>query len=177
MHRFVRVALVAATTALTSPLDAQDTSPQAGTWGAETGSGNGISVMRFRSTTSAWLLGFSVNHQQRDIGTQEVTIANHELRLGFRRYANPEQRVRPISGVSVIVGYEDLGGTSGMRYGGAGELGAVYFFSRHVSLGTSVDLTVTYSSGEVEAGFPPATLDQNSLIIRSGLRLLGAVYF
>ena len=178
MHRFVRVALVLATAALTSPLDAQDTSPQAGTWGAETGSGNGISVMRFRSTTSAWMIGFSSNYQKRELENTEITIQNHELRLGLRGYSNPTARTRPIKGISAIVGYEDVSANnSGFRFGGAVELGAVHFFSRHVSLGGTIDLTATYTSGESEGILPGGPVDVSTLQARAGLRMLAAVYF
>ena len=178
MHRSACVALILATAALTSPIAAQDTSPQAGTWGVETGAGTGISVMRFRSTTSAWMFGFSANYQKREIEDTELTIQSHELRLGIRSYSNPESRTRPIKGISAIIGYEDVtANSSGLLFGGALELGAVHFFSRHVSLGGAIDLSATYTSGEMDDFPTGATVDVSSIAARAGFRMLAAVYF
>jgi hypothetical protein len=179
MHRSVRVALVLASAALSSPLAAQDTSPQAGTWGVETGAGTGISVLRFRSTTSAWIFGFSSNYARRELdGDNEITLQNHELRLGWRGYSNPEARTRPIKGISVLVGYEDVtANNSGVRFGGALELGAVHFFSRHVSLGGTIDLTATYTTAEVDPILPGGPENVSIIQARAGLRMLAAVYF
>ena len=177
MHRSVRVALIFAGVALASPLAAQETGPTAGTWGVETGATTGISFLRFGSPTSAWLFGFTSNFSKRELGDTELTIHVHELRLGLRSYSNPESRTRPVKGISAIVGYDDVTGSNGgFRFGGALEFGAVHFFSRHVSLGGTVDLSATYQSGETET-FPTGTVDTSTLQARAGLRMLAAVYF
>ena len=178
MSRSTCFALLAAAVTLSSSLSAQEVGPQAGTWGAEAGADNRVNVLRFRSTTSAWMFGFSANYQKREIEDTELTIQSHELRLGIRSYSNPESRTRPIKGISAIIGYEDVtANSSGLLFGGALELGAVHFFSRHVSLGGAIDLSATYTSGEMDDFPTGATVDVSSIAARAGFRMLAAVYF
>ena len=178
MPRFTCVVLLSFA-ALTSRLDAQEVGPQAGTWGAEAGHDNRVSVLRFRSTTSAWLLGFDAGHISRqDDGDQDQSSSSISLRLGIRGFRNPAERVRPFSGVSALIGYTDNDFEGGsMVFGGSAEVGAAYFFSRHVSLGSAFDLSGSYYRSE-RPDFPTgAPVDVSTLIVRAAIRFMGAVYF
>jgi hypothetical protein len=165
--------------ALTSTLDAQEVAPQAGTWGAEASTDSRVTLLRFRNATSAWLVGFDANHVSRqDDGDQDQSSSSVSLRLGIRGYRNPAERVRPFTGVSALVGYVDNDFEGGyMVFGGSGEVGAAYFFSRHVSLGSAFDLSAVYYQTE-RADFPTgAPIDVSTLFVRASIRFLGAVYF
>ena len=161
------------------PAHAQETSPQAGTWGAETGLSQGVSLLRFRSTTSAWLVGFDAVHYNRDDdGNQDQRLTMAEVRLGMRSYRNPQERVRPFTGLSALVGYDENPLDQGTwAFGAAAEFGAAYFFSRHVSLGTALDLSARYAKGERDDFVTGAPVDVTTITARAGLRFLGAVYF
>ena len=178
MSRFTCVALLAAAVTLSSSLSAQEVGPQAGTWGAEAGADNRVNVLRFRSTTSAWLVGFDAFHfRLSEEGSEDESNSSVTLRLGMRRYSNPTERVRPISGISVLLGYQDIGLGDGPLVGASGELGGAYFFSRHVSLGSLFDLSVSYVRSEGPDFGTGAPLDMSRLAVQASIRFLGAVYF
>ena len=162
-----------------APLHGQDTGPTAGTWGVETGNSGGIALLKFRSATAAWMFGLSGAYQRRDDeGNQDLTFATVELRAGIRAYQRPTERIRPFRGISAIVGYqEQTPGNGALRYGGAGEIGASYFFSRHVSLGGGVDLSATYMRNERTDFLTGQEIGVTTIVVQTGLRMLGAVYF
>ena len=174
------VPLLTLTATLVTPLPSQEVGPQAGTWGAEASHNGAVSALRFRSPTSAWLMAFAVNHLNRDDedATRDQRVTSAEIRLGMRGYRNPEQRVRPFTGISALVGYSDNQLDDGLwAFGGAAEFGAAYFFSRHVSLGTALDLSATYAKSERVDFVTGASMDVTTITARTGLRFLGAVYF
>ena len=140
--------------------------PVQGTWGAEAGVGDGESatLLRFQSARWALLAGGSVSSREFDggslIGTQRFTST--ALRVGARRYARSGLGVRPVVGLGLTI----LDGSgSDTSVGAYGELGAVYFFNPHVSLGA----TGTLGFGSSGGGGTNFGL--------SLARLLGAVYF
>jgi hypothetical protein len=174
------IALALACVAISAPSRAQETGPQAGTWGAETTPSGAVSVLRFRSPASAWLMGFSVNYLNRDEedATRDQRSTSAELRLGIRSYRNPQERVRPFTSIAGTIGYLDNVFDKGtLTLGGAADFGVAYFFSRHVSLGTALDLSASYSKSERSDFVTGESLDVTTIIARVGLRFLGAVYF
>ena len=178
MFRSTCVAVLAAAITLTSSLSAQEVGPQAGTWGAEAGADNRVNVLRFRSPTSAWLLGFDAFHfRLSEEGSEDESSSSVTVRLGIRGYGNPTERVRPISGVSILLGYQDIGLGDGPLVGASGELGAAYFFSRHVSLGSAFDLSVSYVRTEGPGFGTGAPLELSRLAAQASIRFIGAVYF
>jgi hypothetical protein len=76
------------------------------------------------------------------------------------------------------VGYEHSPVDDGaLVLGAAAEFGAAYFFSRHVSLGSTLDLAATYARSE-EPGFPTGDIvDVTTISARAAIRFIGAVYF
>jgi len=180
MHRLSAIALAFAISLCASSVAAQETSPQAGTWGAEGSLFQGVSVLSFRSPTSAWLAGFAVSYLNRDDedASRDQRATSAEVRLGIRSYRNPQERVRPFTGLSGLVAYSDNPFDNGLwAFGGAAEFGAAYFFSRHVSLGTALDLSATYSKSERPDFITGESMDVTTITARTGLRFLGAVYF
>ena len=178
MPRLSSVVLLALA-ALTSPMAAQDVAPPAGTWGAEASPDNRVTLLRFRSTTSAWLVGLEAFHFRRDESAgEDVSSSSVMLHLGMRGYRNPAERVRPFSGFSALMGYQDDDFDGGaIVLGASGELGAAYFFSRHISLGSALELSATYFQSETTE-FPSSSLvDVRTYFVRAAIRFMGAVYF
>jgi hypothetical protein len=149
---------------------AQAETPAPGAWGVE-GSLSGANMLKFRSASSAWVLGFdgAFVHQADDgtVGNQNVGTMN--LRAGFRRYSVRAGRVRPFSTISAILGFASDGGGDRLTAGPVAELGAAYFFSPHVSLGGSGSLSAIYQARG--GGFSTFALSARAF------SLLGAVYF
>jgi hypothetical protein len=179
--------------ALSSPLllgaqasaTTQVSGPNPGSWAAEgvVGSvGVGASVLRFRSTQSAWIVGMNASGvvRREDIAAtpfqpaDRVTIrsASVDLRLGQRRYASPGMRLRPLAGAGVLGSYQGGGGLRLWAAGIYGEGGAAFFFSPHVSLGASGEVRLVYD--EQRGG----NVTAREVMLRATLaRLLGTVYF
>src|SRR4051812_10720680 len=141
-----RVALALAFVGIGSSVGgAQANAISPGTWGAEASSGPIASLLKFRSPTFAWLLGASALYSKQTTDMRNpvtgVTVTTTDdvsaeaLRLGVRRYAQGSGSVRPFSTLAVLAGYDKTSLSHGFTYGGAGELGATYFFSSHASLG------------------------------------------
>ena len=158
---------------------AQD-GPTAGTWAVE-GTNFGASLLRFRSSNSAWVLNgsavmFRQEVQQFDpvtgnLVTETETSVSSQVRVGIRRYAPAVERVRTFSTLSAVLGYIDNGDGGALQFGASGEIGAAYFFSPHVSMGGAASIDATYQN---ERSGPFG----RSLIVSLGnLRLLGTVYF
>lgn len=169
-------------TALAVPAitSAQETGPRAGSWGAEATPGGEVSLLRFQSNTSAWLIGFAgfYNKRQEDGGAGglegETTYA--ALRLGWRGYRASESRVRPFTTVAGLVEYDDNVFGPMWNFGGQFEYGAAYFFTRNVSLGASFDLRALYGTGSRDQPLG-GEVDVTEIRVNTGLRFLGAVYF
>jgi hypothetical protein len=139
--------------------------PVKGTWGGEAavGDGQSASLLLFQSARWALLAGGSirtVSSASNLVGQNRFTTT--ALRVGARRYGGTGLGLRPVVGLgAVVVGF------TGQRteFGGYGELGAVYFFNPHVSLGAVSEATVAGRSGG------------GSSIGVSLARLIGTVYF
>lgn len=164
---------------------AQDVSPAAGSWGAEASSAPAATLLRFRGTGSAWMAAFSGGYSdevrvRRTIlptdppSSGTIVEWNALARIGLRRYGGSRSRTRPFTSLLGLVGFERGAAGRGWNYGAAVELGASHFFSRHASLGTSAELSLTRR--ELEGG----SINQRSshtTVRFSGLRLTGGVYF
>jgi len=162
----------------------EDIGPKMGTVGVEAPIGSGGSVLRFRSPTSATVLSIFASFSRQ---TEDDTAASpfpdirniffSEVRIGRRKYRSADERVRPYSTLSALVGYDDFTFQKGWRVGGAFETGAAYFFSPHASAGVSSDFTVTYQVlDQQNFGSPDSKLKVIAARF-SGFRLMGAVYF
>src|SRR4051794_8112681 len=126
---------------------AQSDGAAAGTWAVEGGTFGGGSLLRFRSPSSAMVLGASVFLTRMDVSdfdpatgqltSTSTTFTSSQLRLGFRHYGDSRNQIRHFSTLSAIVGYNSSGFPSqgALVLGGAGDVGAAYFFTPHVSMG------------------------------------------
>lgn len=172
--------LVAVVFFVPASASAQDVGPRAGSWAAEATPSGEVSLLRFRSSTSAWLIGFSGFYNKRDEDTAgggldgETTTAL--VRLGWRGYRATQSRVRPFTTIAALVGYDDIVFGPTWNFGGQFEYGGAYFFTPNVSLGASLALRAVYGSGSREQPLG-AEVDVTQLTINTGLRFLGAVYF
>ncbi len=180
-----RLFIVAAMLVAAAPADAQNEGMQAGSWGGEAASGPTASLLRFRSTTSAWVFGVSASFLEQK--TQQVSVITGEtteqtqdtfltsLKAGFRRYSDPQAQVRRYTTISGLLGYERSSIGKGWRYGAAGEVGAAYFFNTHASLGLAGEVTAQFIDTSNGGSFIG---DRSSLSVAfSGFRLVGGVYF
>lgn len=150
---------------------AQTGTPAAGTWGFE-GSPGTASLLRFRSPSAAWVLGFDGFYARQSSDNAAISdedVASLNLRAGIRSYGKGHGNVRPFATISAMAGYTGDGGTHIWSVGPAAEFGAAYFFSPHVSLGGSGQLTAMYSTRGADVS--------TFMVGVSGFRLLGAVYF
>ena len=170
-HRwFTRAALVlAASGALSFASVAQSAArtgaPVAGTWGGEAavGDGQSASLLLFQSARWALLAGGST----RSFSTSSFAGASNRLtvtslRVGARRYGGAGLGMRPVVGLGLAVAGATRQNT---QLGAYGEIGALYFFNPHLSLG----VTSEASFGGQEGG---GTSFGVSLA-----RLIGTVYF
>ncbi|MBC7843054.1 MAG: hypothetical protein H7099_12110 [Gemmatimonadaceae bacterium] len=168
----VAVAGVACSMALSATMSAQKASrtgaPEKGTWGGEVavGDGQSASLLKFLSPQWAVVAGASISSYKSRFESGDVVLDDRftlaSLQVGARRYARTGLGVRPVVGGGLIVS-----GRTGNpnTYGVYGELGAVYFFNPHVSLGAIGTASVTRNN-------PVGSAFSASLA-----RLIGAVYF
>lgn len=182
MRRTVLVAVLASVANAPLAVAQEVTGPQAGTWGAETVLLGGASLLRFRSPSSAWLLGGSVSYRRVEReGDASFPLRSMDeatrlsLRLGHRWYRNAGQRLRPFTTVSSMLTVDNV--SEGRLGGGAAlEFGAMHFFSRHVSLGASGELRAEYHRNKDTSGSTTIT-SRHVFATLSAVRLLAAVYF
>jgi hypothetical protein len=160
LNTHITILVVALTAAAAAPtVHAQQVAdpvmPRAGSWGAEAvfGSGVGANVLRFSSSTAAWLAGltFNVTHQTDDLSAlpgatdQSGWLGFGDARLGRRWWRGERgERIRPLTGLGVLGGVSSGTGIQSWNAGGYGELGASYFVSPHVSLGATGELAAVY---------------------------------
>lgn len=181
----MRLATAVVASILLAPVAAAQT---AGSWGAEASSGPSASLLRFRDTTSAWVVSASGSLQRVRFADDSVgAVSNQqtilsEVRVGLRRYGSSDAQLRSYSTWSGIVTYEENPVQRGWGVGAAAEMGGARFFSPRVSLGVSADVSVTYRMLERESFSPivgsPATQDFTVVTARfSGFRLVAGVYF
>lgn len=142
--------------------------PEKGTWGGEVsvGDGNGAALLKFLTPQWAVIAGASIASFKSGSDGGDVIVDNRftqaALRVGARRYGGTGLGVRPVTGFGLIVNH---GSGSSNSVGAYGELGAMYLFNPHVSLGAIARASV--SRGERGSSSFDATL----------ARLIGAVYF
>lgn len=194
MRSACSIAAFAAALLTAVPVHAQQTldspAPRAGSWAAEAVYGDGFSanLLRFSSPTSAWLTGltFSVARETQDVvtfpgsTTTETTVSGYAAgRLGRRWWSgSASDRFRPLRGVGL------LGGLSGSRFyrswnaGGYGELGGTWFFTPHVSLGASGQLSASYNHERALSSTTlPDRIDTRWSVGGSLVRIAAGVYF
>jgi len=171
--RRLAIVLVLALLSAAPAVAQSDLGPKAGTWGGETSFGSSGSLLRFRSPTSAWLIGLSTSLAvitSSGSATPDEHTFNANARFGIRYYGDATQRARPLMTLSALVAYQDFGSTV-LGLGGAAEVGGVYFFSPHLSLGVAGNLNVQ----QIRQRF--GSRDKILLVQFSGFQVLGAVYF
>jgi hypothetical protein len=184
MRPFARVMIAALVLCHAGAAAAQTTDgPAPGSWAVEGGVGSGASLLKFRSSSSAWILNgyaYVIRQTIQDFdpltgGLIDVdqTIGSSQLRLGLRSYGPSRDKLRSFRTLSAIVGFIESGGSSGWQFGAAGDIGAAYFFTPHVSMGGSAELNAIYTPGRDDDSFFRRSLNANF----TGVRLLGTVYF
>ena len=184
MRQLVTVLAGAFVVSAAQVADAQTEGPAAGTWGAEAANGGSASLLRFRSANSAWLIGFNGQYSKIVAAfTNPVTGTTTEdrdedwfaqARFGLRWYSSSDTKLRRFSTLSATVGYNG-GNGDGPVFGASGELGGAWFFTPHVSLGTSATLSADWMHGN--ANGTSSFIRDYVTVQLSGFRLLGAVYF
>lgn len=172
--RAMTVAAVGVVVSISNPvsLSAQKATrsgpPETGTWGGEVSIGDirSASLLKFLSPQWAVLAGASVSSFKTRSDGGDLILENRftqaSLQVGARRYGGRGLGVRPVAGLGVVV---SGGSGNASAVGAYGELGAVYFFTPHVSLGAIG--TANVSRGEGGSSSFGASL----------ARLIGAVYF
>jgi hypothetical protein len=205
MLRFTRVAvfsmLVGVVPAYTTSAQATDSLlPRSGTWAAEASviSGGG-SLLYFTSPRGAWLVGLSagINHSNRPatlgLPDNSASSTNFQAQLGHRWYsgaAGDGEHLRATYGAGLIGAFArtTFADQSDRTWsaGGYGEIGATWFFTRHLSLGAIGQLTATRGytrqiiDAQVVGGGVVAlqTLNSTTWGINANLvRVLAGVYF
>lgn len=163
------IAAFAAALATAAPLHAQQTldspAPRAGSWAAEAvyGDGLGANLLHFSSPTSAWLTGltFSVARETQDVitfpggttTTETGYSGNVAGRLGHRWWSGAaSERFRPLRGVGLLGGLSSNPSYRAWNAGAYAELGGTWFFTPHVSLGASGQLSAGYDHQRALSG-------------------------
>lgn len=164
---------------------AQERGPQRGTWGGELCFNCGATLLRFRDSTSAWLLGFDGRYwQARTESTSGFGRAFSggeaaffiDLSTGLRFYRLTSTPARPfisLRALAGVVGGPDMHGSS---YGAGVDMGTAYFFSPHLSLGVFGAFSAVQSVRTTRSG----SASSRSRIFTAGLtgaNLLASVYF
>ena len=167
--------------------------PDAGSWAMEGGIGgaNTASLLKFTTSSSAWLFTvdgqFATNKQDgsQTTGTDRTYTYAASGRLGLRSYHDHEGNVRPFTTFGFLAGAgKSTGGSnfesSFWNAGGFVELGAVYMFTPHLSLGGVGELNAFYNRQSVtnSSAIGDFETHNNSVIVNVGrFRVLAAVYF
>jgi hypothetical protein len=162
--------------------------PPQGAWGAEAsyGPSTGVSLLRFSSPRTAWLLGAFVylGQEASDQSTQTGitrstnTTASLNVRVGRRWWTGePNERMRPFVGLGVAGGFSKFGNTRTLEGSAIGELGATYFFGPHVSLGTAGELSVARGHDRYVSAIGPALATDRWYLRGNLARFNAAVYF
>jgi hypothetical protein len=171
------LAAVLAVVALVVPAQsrAQD---MKGRWGAEVNSDLVGSLLKFRSSSSAWLLDafFTYDRRDSDDANFDDTFVSASGSLGMRFYRRVTEKTRPFTSVSAVLVYTENGASTAWRPGAQLEFGASHFFNPNVSLGMSAALAALYSRSETDIGFTRIDVTQTTIQF-SGIRVTGGVYF
>jgi len=162
--------------------------PRAGTWGAELSyyGFTGVSLLRFTSASTAWLLGadFAAGQTTQDYpdftGTSRETDALGFVRLsaGRRWYkGDPAVRLRPLVGGGLSGSYYTGSGSRDVLGGAYGEVGASYFFTPHLSLGAAGELRYTWQERRQAVQDRPDYVSSMWSVSGSLVHMKAAVYF
>lgn len=189
------IAAFAAALLTAAPLHAQQTldspAPRAGSWAAEAvyGDGLGANLLYFSSPTSAWLTGLSFNvmRETQDVltfpggNTTETGYSGYVAgRLG-RRWWNgtSSERFRPLRGVGLLGSLNSSPSFRRWDAGAYGELGGTWFFTPHLSLGASGQLSAGYEHQRMPSGTAtiPDRVATSWTVGGSLVRLAAGVYF
>ena len=183
--RFAAASLLTFPTMMLAQGSPTDSVPRSGEWAAEAVLGpsiTGASLIRFASPRTALLFGASVTvtHFTQDIdglNPPSSTRSTLDGRLGIRRYrASKLERLLPLVGAGVRGGYSKLESNRAWNTGAYGELGAVYLFSSHFSLGATGEVAATYSQTKQTSNSTTSKATQTSFGA-SLVRVLATVYF
>ena len=189
------IAAFAAALVTATPLHAQQSldspAPRAGSWAAEAvyGDGLGANLLHFSSPTSAWLTGltFNVARETQDVltfpgGTTTETGYTGFVagRLGRRWWSgSASERFRPLRGVGLLGGMSSSQFFRTWNAGAYGELGGTWFFTPHVSLGASGQLSAGYDHERQPSGAAtvPDRITTRWTVGGSLVRIAAGVYF
>lgn len=168
MRSACSIAAIAAVLFTAIPVHAQqmlDTpAPRAGSWAAEAfyGDGLGANLLHFSSPTSAWLAGLTFNVARE---TQDVLTfpASTTIETGYSGYVSgrlgrrwwggsSNDRFRPLRGVGLLGGLTNNPSFRRWNAGAYAELGGTWFFTPHVSLGASGQVSADYERQRVLSG-------------------------
>lgn len=162
---------------------------RAGQWGAQFAINDGtigLGVLRFRSARKAWLLDASLGASWSDI---ESPFDDDIRRSVFVRLRAGPRRYRPIAtgsaaylGMGLTGSYGWLASDDTRAHtwdaGVFGELGAVYFVTRRLSLGAQVEVSGSFAESHQRYSSPPGAFrDRHVSINVRPVRIVGALYF
>lgn len=173
------------------PAPAADSLPfRTGQWGAEFAINDGtigLGVLRFRSPRKAWLLDASVGaawaeSESPNLGEYRSSNVSVRLRAGPRRYRPIANGSAAYAGMGLTGSYAwATSGDNRARFwdaGVLGELGAVYFVTRRLSLGAQVEALAAYSqTRQTSVSQPGVARDRRVTIGTRPVRIVGALYF
>jgi hypothetical protein len=191
LHHCITVlvlALLGAAPTMHAQQAADPVMPRAGSWGAEAvmGDGFGANLLRFSSPTAAWLAGlsFAAIHQTDNFSdfpggeNQSGWLGYGNAHLGRRWWRGGSgERLRPLAGVGALGALYRNPGSRSWNAGAYGELGASYFFSPHVSLGATGELTAVYSEDRFFSAIPPDRIATRWIVRGNLVRVNASVYF
>lgn len=188
-------AAVAAALITAAPLRAQQTldspAPRAGSWAAEAVYGDGFAanLLHFSSPTSAWLTGltFNVARETQDVltfpggTTTETGYSGYVAARVGRRWWNgtANDRFRPLRGVGLLGALSSNPSFRTWNAGAYGELGGTWFFTPHLSLGASGQLSAGYEHQRAPSGTAtiPDRVATSWTVGGSLVRIAAGVYF
>jgi hypothetical protein len=189
-------ALVVVGTSRTARAQSSDrVEPHAGAWGAELQPfATGASLLYFPKSSSAWLLGADVSytHSNRpqavsSLSTNNLTFVRGQL--GHRWYRGSDMHLRTLYGLGAMgsLGNTDNGPFNDRQWsaGPYGELGGVWFFTPHLSLGATGQAQVLFGQDRSTGGGVTSTGDvitststaHTISISATAVRMTAAVYF
>ena len=174
--------LLLALTVLSTKAGAQSTAmPARGSWGGELCFSCGVTLLKFRDTTAAWLLGVNGQFTRIRVEQNGVPVTSPDdqllatLRLGHRWYGKGSTQFRPFYSLAGTIGVDGGNSFDGLVYGGTGNLGGAWFFTPHLSLGTAGVLDVLHREFEDQAG--TFTIRQRMWTASLSINLMASVFF
>jgi hypothetical protein len=170
------------------PTEADSLPFRRGQWGAVFAINDGtvgLGALWFRSARKAWLINADVNALSSEtessyFGDSDYRDVFVNLRAGPRRYHSIAAGAAAYLGTGLTGGYSwalrDDVHRQTWQAGAYGELGALYFVTRRLSLGAQVELFASYyMSHEIS---PMDESRDRSVSVGTGpIRIVGALYF